>query len=530
MKISDDSIQQSKIIDSIGYLNKHKNLKSLIEEYNQFSENIISIGFLDFKSIYNKKINDSTFLFKCSLGIKTKHLYIYTTKNDDDKILKEIIHDTLKIKFTESEIYLKEISKKLEQKGFSMAKVQMKLLNKKEDKMFAELLIETNKKRHLDNIMFKGYDKFPENHKINLIKQFKNKVFNQSTLENLNKSVNKFRFVNQIKYPEILFKKDSTVVYVYIEKAKSNTFDGIIGFSNDENSKLIFNGYLDLQLNNILNSGERFALFWKSNGQEQRTFNLNLELPYIFNSKLGLKTELNIFKQDSTFQNTKTAINLGYFFNYNSRLYLGYETNESSDIQNTNSASISDFTNKFYTTSFDFLTLDREDALFSEKTNLKIKFGLGERNSKIQDNNQVFTIVNIKQNVNLNSRNSINLKLETFYLKSEDYLISELYRFGGINSIRGFNENSLQANFLSSIQSEYRYRLSSNLYVHSIIDYGYFEDKTINSKNTLYGIGLGFGVLTKNGLLSIIYANGNVKEQNIILSNSIIHISLKANF
>jgi outer membrane protein assembly factor BamA len=122
------------------------------------------------------------------------------------------------------------------------------------------------------------------------------------------------------------------------------------------------------------------------------------------------------------------------------------------------------------------------------------------------------------------------LKIEGYYLKSDEYLINELFRFGGINSIRGFNENSLQASFLSSIQSEYRYRLASNLYIHSIIDYGFYEDKSIKSNNTLYGIGLGLGIITKNGLIKIIYANGSTKEQNITLSNSIVHLSLKTSF
>jgi outer membrane protein assembly factor BamA len=107
--------------------------------------------------------------------------------------------------------------------------------------------------------------------------------------------------------------------------------------------------------------------------------------------------------------------------------------------------------------------------------------------------------------------------------------MNELYRFGGINSIRGFNENSLQGNFFSSILSEYRYLVSSELYVHSIIDYGYFSDSTSSISDNLFGIGFGFGLLTKNGLLNMVYANGNSGNQNIQLSNSVVHLSLKLN-
>jgi hypothetical protein len=43
-------------------------------------------------------------------------------------------------------------------------------------------------------------------------------------------------------------------------------------------------------------------------------------------------------------------------------------------------------------------------------------------------------------------------------------------------------------------------------------------------------LGFGFGLLTKNGLFNIVYANGSTGEQAIKLSSSIVHISFKAVF
>jgi hemolysin activation/secretion protein len=105
-----------------------------------------------------------------------------------------------------------------------------------------------------------------------------------------------------------------------------------------------------------------------------------------------------------------------------------------------------------------------------------------------------------------------------------------LHRFGGINSIRGFNENSLQANLFTSLLTEYRYVLTPGIYAHTIIDYGYFQDKTSDNSGSLLGLGFGFGLLTKTGLFNIVYANGSTKDQAIKLSNSIVHISFKTNF
>jgi hypothetical protein len=528
LKIMGQTERESKFIDSIGYVSNHQNAKSVIDENNNFSEKLIKVGFSENQIIENEKLNDSTFFFRYKLGTKTDFIHIYV--GTDNELLFDTKKDTLIIPFSESEAFLNTTLKKLEAKGFSMAKVKLINLQKKKGFLIADINILLEKKRQLNDIVINGYDKFPEGHKKNIKRLYRNKVFNQQNLEKLYNDFEKYRFVKQTKYPEILFTKDSTKVYVYLEKAKSNTFDGYIGFTNDEQKKLVFSGYIDLILNNALNSGEKLSLYWKSDGQDQKTFNLGVELPYIFKSPLGLKAQLNIFKQDSTFQNTKTAIDLGYFFNYNTRLYLGYQSTESSDIQNVNNASLNDYENSFITANFEFLNFKNDDFLFPEKTNINLKIGTGKRNSNLENNNQFFGNFILKHNFYLNNKNIISLKSQNYYLQSDSYIINELYRFGGINSIRGFNENSLQANFFTSILTEYRYVLAPSIYVHSIIDYGYFQDKTSNIEDNLLGLGFGFGLLTKNGLFNIVYANGSTKEQTAKLSNSIVHISFKANF
>lgn len=418
----------------------------------------------------------------------------------------------------------------LEKKGFSLAQLQLTDLNQGKENMTANLKLNLHQKRTLTNIVIEGYEKFPAGIKKAILKKARRLDFNQDNVSKIYKDFNELRFVTQTKYPEILFTKDSTKVYVYLEKAKPNKFDGFIGFANDENSSLRFNGYLDLQLQNILNSGEKLNLFWKNDGKQQSSFNLGTEIPYMFKSPFGIKADLRIFKQDSTFQNTKTDLNLGYYFKYNSKVYLGYQKTTSVDIQNVNSFSINDFTNTFITSTFDFTTFNNDDFIFPEKTKFNVKIGTGNRTISSQKTNQFFGQVNFSHNLHLNDKNIINVKNETFYLQSDDYVINELYRFGGINSIRGFNENSLQANAYSGILTEYRYMMAPSIYVHSIIDYGYFQDKTSNLSDSLLGLGFGFGLFTKNGLFNFIYANGTTNDQNIKLSNSIVHVSFKTYF
>ena len=527
LQIKSDFETENKSIDSLKYLQKHANTKLLVAEINSFNEILLKNGYLELITEDLKKINDSTFLQKIKLGKKNNFIHICI--NGKLKSL-TVGKDSISIAISQVANFMKLQLDILEKKGYSLAKMQLINFRKKNNKLYADLNLDLNVVRQFDDIVINGYDKFPESHKKQIKRLYRNKVFNQDNLKKIYNDFAKFRFTNQVKYPEILFTQDSTKVYVYLEKAKHNTFDGFIGFNTNDLGKTIINGYLDLQLQNILNNGEKISLYWKSDGKDQKTFNGAIEYPYILKTPLGIKGALNIFKQDSIFQNTETALDFGYYINYNTRVYLGYQSAESSDIQNTNSTILSDFKNSFITANFDFFIFKNDDFLFAEKTRIFFKIGSGKRELSASSNKQYFGTLNLNHNLNLNKKNIINFKSHNYYLKSNNYTINELHRFGGINSIRGFNENSLQANTFTSILLEYRYVVNPSTYLHTISDYGYYEDKTSNTSNKLVGLGFGFGLITKNGLFNFIYAKGSTKETAIKLSNSIVHLSFKARF
>ena len=531
LKVEGNSVLESKAIDSIGYQEKHETVNSLLETKKLFEKKIINNGFLENQLLAEKKINDSLFVLKYQLGNRTKDIHIYIGSiSAEKKQLLALENDTLKFPVGEIENWMLQKTQLLEANGYALAKLKLTDQNTRKNILYSTLTIHLNTKRTINDIVILGYDKFPKNIKHNWKRKLKNRTFNQKLVDEIYADFNQFPFVTQTKYPEILFTEEATKVYTYVEKARPNKFDGFIGFANDENNKLVFNGYLDLNLQNILNGGEKFNLFWKNDGKQQTSFNLGTEIPYIFKSPLGIKANLNIFKQDSTFQNTKSEFNLGYYLTYNQKIYLGIQSTTSIDIQNANSISLNNYKNRFYNISYEYSKRNNSNYLFPEKTNFSLKFGLGNRTITGVKTNQFYNLLSLSHNFYLNPKNTISLQNQTFYLDSQNYIINELHRFGGTNSIRGFRENSLQANFFAGIFLEYKYQLASNLYIHSISDFGYFQDKTNNLQDKLLGLGFGFGLLTKNGLFNLAYANGSTEKQPARLSNSIVHISFKTIF
>jgi len=548
LQLIGSSESENKALDSLNYNSKHTNIKSIIDEINLASKRLSKKGYIENRILENTKQNDSSYIAKFNLGERINFIHIYIgikilSQGEGQETLKNILEskkDTLTLPYGEIEPFLNQTLQKLEQNGFALAKLKLINIQKKNNSLYAELQFESNQQRKLNSIVVRFAENnkknsFAEGHLNQINRKYRNNTFNQDIVRKVHNDFEKFSFVTQVKYPEILFTKDSTKVYVYLEKRKSNNFDGFIGFTNNNNDKLVFNGYLDLTLENALKAGEQFSINWKSDGNNQKTFKASIDLPYLFKSPIGLKAQIYIFKQDSIFQNTKTAFDLGYLVDYSTRIYLGYQSTESSDIQNTNNSSISDYNNSFLTSNLEYTKLDPINSTFPKKTTLSITLGTGKRTTNgltetLGTNKQTYINVNAMHNFYLNKKNCININYHNYFLKSDTYIINELYRFGGIKSIRGFAENSLQASFMTALITEYRYIISRELFIHSILDYGYYQDGSSKNNDNLLGLGLGMGLQTKNGLLKISFANGSTNTQKIKFGSTIVNLCYNAVF
>ena len=68
------------------------------------------------------------------------------------------------------------------------------------------------------------------------------------------------------------------------------------------------------------------------------------------------------------------------------------------------------------------------------------------------------------------------------------------------------------------------------MYVHSIIDFAYFENQIIALKQKLYSFGVGIGLQTGTSIIKFSIANGSAQNQNFDFSNTKIHIGISSKF
>lgn len=529
---------ENEVIDSIGYTNVFSNYKSLEKEINTLFLKFQKIGYIESQLISTTKKSDTIYNAKFNLNKKYYTIYIYYDKNVISKSVLENFSENITSEYfvstiQESESVLNQINYKIAENGQPFTSLKLTKIKKKDNNTLqAKLIISTNNKRTIDKIIIKDYEKFPKSFLTHFLNLKTGDIFDLNIIKEKTQTLNALQFANQTRAPEVLFTKDSSSIYLYLEKTKSNSFDGFLGFgTNETTNKLQFDGYLNLSLVNNINYGESFNLVFKSDESDQKTFDIDLNLPYLFNSSIGSELSLNIFKKDSTYTTVNQSVDLFYQINDKQRVFIGINAIQSNNLLTQNQAQfIQDYNSTFYNIRYEFLKRQHNNILFPINFIFNIKTGVGIRKNEGSQENQTIFSLNTHKIFNLNNKNSVFLRIKSEGVFSNTYLVNELFRFGGINTIRGFEENSLVASLYGLINTEYRYSLNQTIYIHSIIDAAYINNELTNSKEKLFGFGFGFGLYTKAGLLKFNYANGKSENQKFKLSNSKIHISLNTKF
>jgi hypothetical protein len=498
------------VLKRIKYLKKHTDSVSVNLEIDKISNHLRNIGYFTNKIQQVKKINKQRIIY---FKLHQKTLFAVIRFDSISNIYfktAKIINNTISIPIKKLQSTILEISNKLDKEGKSFSKIQLKNFSIKNDTLFSELNIHQSKERIINKVIIKEYENFPKSYLKNFYNIRSTTVFNQQKIKAISEASKSLQFLTETKPPEVLFTKDSTFLYLYFKKKQNNSFDGIVNFANKENGDILLNGNIDLKLNNMLNTGETFQLFWNRIAEERQEFKLTTESPYLFNSKFTPQLSFSIYKQDSTFLNTKFDSKL--FYNLNEKLKLGFTyTSETSENLKVTSDNIKTFNNYFLGFQLRY-TIPRNDFFSNNQFHLEINPTFGKRTIDKNTSNQFKIEASSTYLWDLSLRNKVYIKSTAAHLNSDLFIDNELFRIGGANSIRGFNEQSIFTNSYLYFNLEYRYLTSEQSYFYTITDFG--KVKTNFTTENLIGIGLGYLFKINNSHIKLSTALGrNINQQ-----------------
>ncbi len=440
-------------------------------------------------------------------------------KNIGNQILQKynFKNNYIKIPVNQLEEILNDISTFQELKGNAFSKIKLKKLRIENKTLYAEIDLTTSKKRKIDKVIIKGYENFPKSFIKNYLNINSKTTFNKKKLMEISKLYKGLNFVSETKPPETLFKKDSTLIYIYLKKIQESSFDGLVNFNSQENGKLQFNGYLDLKLKNILNKGEQLNLLWNSFGNEKQEFSISVKTPYIYNSKLSPEFTFSLYKQDSTFLNINLNANLKYQIKNNTNLFVSFNSEKSENSTENISNNISTYENYFLGFGYEYKIL-KNDMFRNDIFFININPSFGKRKTINNTSQQIKITTTLAYLLDLNRKNSIYFRNKTALLNSTNYFDNELFRIGGNKSIRGFNEQSIFVKNYLLQNIEFRYQTSKSSYMYTITDLALIT--ATNSKEKLYSFGLGYLFNSNSSQINISTAVGTNTKNPLDFKNT----------
>ena len=536
LEIYSQNSDENRLLSTVEFNKNFSDFEELKNELNFVLEKLKKIGFIKAEINQIQQIENTKYEAEFSLKNQIKNIYVFGMDSialkDYKNYTKINNKKTLILPIEKVENFFKKLNEFLSNKGFPFNSAKLTNIEHLEnDNLMAEIEINFEKERKIDKIVVKGYENFPDSYLKYLTKYKIGEKFNLDEIQQNSELLNQLRFVKQIKKPEILFTEDSTSIYLYLEKQKRNNFDGFIGFSSDESDNNVqFQGYLDFELVNNFNFGEEIQFLYKSEKNADRILKANVDLPYIFKSPVGANLGLILTKKDSSFVTNEQFVSFFYKNSRNHKFSLGIRSIQSDEQLEIPNADFQDYETFFSDFIYEFSKYNQDNLLFPIKENYLIKISQGKRTSNDQKNNQLFINMDLTKIFDFGLKNSIYLNFKSEILDSETYFSNELSRFGGANSIRGFDENSFFSNKYFLLITEYRLKLNNTIYINSIFDVGNYENKLINAYNNIYGVGMGVGLLTKGGIFSLSYALGSDIKQKLDTKNAKIHIKYSSFF
>lgn len=391
------------------------------------------------------------------------------------------------------------------------------------------------------NIHVKGDSSVSQKFVSSLIDVKIGEAYDESKLATISTRIQQIPFLEEIKPHELLFTKDGCELYLYLKSIPISSFNGVVGLQQDAASeKLSITGELNLKLLNTLKRGELLDAKWQSIRDQTQSLKLHLNYPFLFNTSFGLDGTFDLYKRDTSFLELNSTIGVQYFLNQGNYIKAYYQNISSNVLEgglnNPTFNKLGNVSSNSYGISY---IANRVDYLPNPRRgfNLKLTTAVGNRKSQANDSALVVKSITIRGIIDaelfipLHKRHVIRINNVTEYYSAEEIFENELYRFGGLEAQRGFNEDELFATTRNTTVLEYRFLLDKNSHVFAFADQTWYENNSSSYYNdSPFGFGVGFSFRTNVGVFSISYALGKQQNNAILLSNGKIHFGYIAYF
>lgn len=376
-------------------------------------------------------------------------------------------------------------------------------------------------------------------------------VFSQEQLQKAAQTIRRSPYFTLVGEPELTFQTQEARPIFTLQDRRVNVFDGVVGLLPNENEpgRVLITGEVDLQLYHLGGKGRDFSLNWQRLNIQSQSLELNAKEAFVFRSPLDVSVGFSLLKQDSSFVNRSITLDFGYRVSDDG--YLNFFTRrQAGDLLSTEGLS---FDQKL-PSSIDYrwnqygigLDWNRLDSPVSPRRGSRLQgtFSLG--NKRILQNTglpeelyaglegssaQYQGWFSGEKHLFIKPAWGMWIRGVGGFLQNQNLFLNELYRLGGLKSIRGFNEKNFFAKNFGYINLEQRLFFDQNSFLVVFADLGIIENPYNSPKiDHPFSFGTGINLDTDGGLFSFVLAIGKSNTQPLSFSYSRIHFGYLARF
>jgi outer membrane protein assembly factor BamA len=489
------------------------------------------IGYL--QAHFDSTFTDSTQSYFRILAGPRYHWAELNTQNIPAEILDELrlrkLSESQKpFSLSELSTVFEKIVRYYENNGHPFALIGFEDIKEQNDSIYATLQFNTGPLVLYDSIVVKGYEKIGTALPRYEWRIRKGAMYQQRDIDRLSERINSTPHLLASREPIMLFTEEKNLLYIYIEKRKASQFDGIIGLATRPEGGVSVNGNVLLHLVNSFNRGEEIRFHWTSPSSQTQTLNSFVRLPYLFGLPITPEASFMLVKQDSTFLRLDFMAGLNFRLSAMTTFRFYYEGRSSSNLSNASSSDIN-FTSDFVGLGLDLMKLnDRYVPTkgFEAKTDLL----LGDRERNAEKIYQWMYRVSAAYYYEFVARNVLKLGLQAANINNAS-LQNEYFRYGGLQTFRGFNEQQFLTPQYSTATLEYRFMLDTKSYLLAFSDVGRVAlPENTEPFSNLISFGAGLSLSTNSGVFNITWAVGSSLGEAINFSDSKIHFGYTNRF
>jgi len=435
---------------------------------------------------------------------------------------------------------LRQILASLNQNGYPFAEISLVNTEISSDLIEASLKIDRGRQLVWKSIQVKGDSTFSLASIQSISGIHIGDIFNEVQWRNLDQKLKQINHIQVVKPSELLFTNDGVELFLYLKSARISSFNGALGLQpNPISQKIGLTGELQLKLVNTMRQAEQIDFNWRSIQPATQSLLLRVNYPYLFKTTFGLDGKFNLYKRDSTFLEMKGSLAVQYQFkngNYLKGIYQYYSSDRlagagaSSGFSQSVSCKTSAFGLAFLKKELDYIPNP------SKGQALNVELFVGRREAKTDTvSNSTSTIfkgsISFEKYIRLVARHVLKGTISYDFYYAPVIYQNERFRFGGLTSLRGFNEEELLGTSKGIISLEYRFLVDKNSAAFVFYDQAIYEDRSnLYSKDNPFGTGVGFAIGSKIGIFSISYAIGKQLNNPFDLKQGKVHFGYIAYF